>query len=84
MLWFVLKFDVHLLAALVVHLWELLFWFEHDPLQVAIADLKESDDIFGANVMIQYLYFHLEIWFICIKIAGIEPTNNYIPSLTDE
>lgn len=27
--------------------------------------------------VIKYIDFHLESWFTCIKIAGIEPTNNY-------
>ena len=27
--------------------------------------------------VIKYVNFHLESWFTCIKIAGIEPTNNY-------
>ena len=25
----------------------------------------------------QYIHFHIESWFTCIKIAGIQPTNNY-------
>lgn len=25
----------------------------------------------------KYINFHLEAWFTCIKIAGVEPTNNY-------
>lgn len=25
----------------------------------------------------KYIDFHLESWFTCIKIAGVEPTNNY-------
>jgi len=25
----------------------------------------------------QYIHFHLESWFTCIKIAGVQPTNNY-------
>jgi len=27
--------------------------------------------------VIKYIDFHLESWFTCIKIAGVEPTNNY-------
>lgn len=25
----------------------------------------------------KYIDFHLESWFTCIKLAGVEPTNNY-------
>src|SRR3989338_8750437 len=25
----------------------------------------------------KYINFHIESWFTCIKIAGVEPTNNY-------
>lgn len=27
--------------------------------------------------VVKYLDFHLESWFTCIKIAGVQPTNNY-------
>ena len=27
--------------------------------------------------VVKYVNFHLESWFTCIKLAGIEPTNNY-------
>lgn len=27
--------------------------------------------------VIKYINFHIESWFTCIKIAGIEPTNNF-------
>lgn len=27
--------------------------------------------------VVKYLDFHLENWFTCIKIAGVQPTNNY-------
>lgn len=27
--------------------------------------------------VIKYIDFHIESWFTCIKIAGVEPTNNY-------
>ena len=25
----------------------------------------------------KYIDFHIESWFTCIKIAGVQPTNNY-------
>jgi len=25
----------------------------------------------------KYIHFHMESWFTCIKIAGVQPTNNY-------
>ena len=25
----------------------------------------------------KYIGFHIESWFTCIKIAGVQPTNNY-------
>ena len=25
----------------------------------------------------KYINFHIESWFTCIKIAGVQPTNNY-------
>lgn len=27
--------------------------------------------------VVKYIDFHLESWFTCIKLAGVEPTNNY-------
>jgi len=27
--------------------------------------------------VVKYLDFHIESWFTCIKIAGVQPTNNY-------
>ena len=26
---------------------------------------------------VKYIDFHIEQWFTCIKIAGVQPTNNY-------
>jgi hypothetical protein len=26
---------------------------------------------------VKYIDFHLESWFTCVKIAGVQPTNNY-------
>ena len=26
---------------------------------------------------VKYINFHIESWFTCIKIAGVQPTNNY-------
>lgn len=29
------------------------------------------------NAVAKYIDFHIESWFTCIKIAGVQPTNNY-------
>ncbi len=29
------------------------------------------------EVVTKYINFHIESWFTCIKIAGVQPTNNY-------
>lgn len=29
------------------------------------------------QAVVKYIEFHIESWFTCIKIAGIQPTNNY-------
>ena len=29
------------------------------------------------GAVVKYIDFHAEQWFTCIKIAGIEPTNNF-------
>lgn len=29
------------------------------------------------NAVVKYINFHIENWFTCIKIAGIQPTNNF-------
>lgn len=31
----------------------------------------------GCQAVVKYIDFHLESWFTCIKIAGVQPTNNY-------
>ena len=29
------------------------------------------------KAVVKYIGFHLENWFICVKVAGVQPTNNY-------
>ncbi len=29
------------------------------------------------KAIVKYINFHIESWFTCIKIAGVQPTNNY-------
>lgn len=43
-------------------------------LQKIIAYYAKYDDCKAA---VKYVDFHIESWFTCVKIAGVQPTNNY-------
>ncbi len=43
-------------------------------LQKAITYYSRYDD---CQAVAKYINFHLDNWFTCIKIAGVQPTNNY-------
>lgn len=43
-------------------------------LQKTIAYYSKYDD---CNAVAKYVDFHIESWFTCVKIAGVQPTNNY-------
>jgi len=43
-------------------------------LQKILAHYARYEECTG---VVKYVNFHLESWFTCIKLAGIEPTNNY-------
>lgn len=39
-----------------------------------VANYKKYEE---CEAVTKYIYFHIESWFTCIKIAGVQPTNNY-------
>ena len=43
-------------------------------LQKIIAYYSKYDECEG---VVKYIDFHIESWFTCIKVAGVQPTNNY-------
>jgi hypothetical protein len=43
-------------------------------LQKIIEYYSKYDD---CQAVVKYIDFHLESWFTCVKIAGVQPTNNY-------
>jgi hypothetical protein len=43
-------------------------------LQKIIAYYARYDD---CNAVVKYIDFHIESWFTCVKIEGVQPTNNY-------
>lgn len=43
-------------------------------LQKIVNHYSKSDE---CQAVAKYIDFHIESWFTCIKIAGIQPTNNY-------
>ena len=43
-------------------------------LQKVLAYYSRYEECKGVT---KYINFHLESWFTCIKIAGVEPTNNF-------
>ena len=43
-------------------------------LQKLIAYYSQYEECLAVT---KYIDFHIESWFTCIKIAGVQPTNNY-------
>lgn len=43
-------------------------------LQKIISYYSKYDD---CKAVVKYIDFHIESWFTCVKIAGVQPTNNY-------
>jgi hypothetical protein len=43
-------------------------------LQKIIAYYERYDD---CTAVVKYIDFHIESWFTCVKIEGVQPTNNY-------
>jgi hypothetical protein len=43
-------------------------------LQKAVANYRKFPE---CESVAKYIDFHIESWFTCIKIVGVQPTNNY-------
>ena len=43
-------------------------------LQKVVVDYRKYEE---CESVAKYIDFHIESWFTCIKIAGVQPTNNY-------
>jgi hypothetical protein len=38
---------------------------------------KQYSKYENCNAVVKYINFHIESWFTCIKLTGVQPTNNY-------